>query len=762
MPDYDFRSLSPHDFELLARDLLQKTLGVRLESFTAGRDAGIDLRYRDDSNHVIVQCKHYAESGFDALARILAAKERTKVEKLSPSRYVLATSVGLTPGQKDKLLGILNPFCQGPGDILGRDDLNNLLTLHPEVERSHFKLWLTSSGVLERVLNAGIFADSATHVDRIRQRLARYVPNPSFDRARTILEKSRFCVIAGIPGIGKTTLAEVLLADLVDRHGFNAFRVAQDLSELRPIKNPRSRQVFYFDDFLGKTALDKLQKNEDQRIIELMEEVSANPNWRFILTTREYILNAATMRYESFAQPKVPIQMCIVNLGDYTRQVRAKILYNHIFFSELPKEYKLALLDGQGYDRILAHRNYNPRVIEYMTAAHHARTVAAPVYLSEFVESLDNPSRIWDHAFRRQISEAARSLLLVLATLDDATIDDLEKAFWSFHRSRKERFGFSSGPNDWTDALRELEGNFVKTTKIGSSFTVDFHSPSVKDFIESYIDSNETDALDLLRNAVFFEQYSALWTGAKGKPFAGITRARAEYLATLSKHFSAPSAATIREVNSFAEVLRLAPRAISNESRAEFFIGVVDAASGTNAEVVDGLLRQLAGFWSSGAADREDLVRLLQKLAKRGLSQADPVFEAAKHCILAAPETDAEFRAAAAFCEQFPDSLLAEDLDILRSRFREYLDDHPLHWDDDPDLLRSVAGDLEYVGERINVSTDPVVQHLVERADELERERAEPEPDDDYDGDWDSSRSAVDDVQGMFDGLAADLRGQSS
>ena len=46
MSDYDFRSLSPHDFELLCRDILQKPLGVQLESFTAGRDCGIDFRYR--------------------------------------------------------------------------------------------------------------------------------------------------------------------------------------------------------------------------------------------------------------------------------------------------------------------------------------------------------------------------------------------------------------------------------------------------------------------------------------------------------------------------------------------------------------------------------------------------------------------------------------------------------------------------------------------------------------------------------------------
>jgi hypothetical protein len=55
MADYDFRSLSPHDFELVCRDLLQKPLGVRLESFTAGRDSGIDFRYRTKTYTLIVQ-----------------------------------------------------------------------------------------------------------------------------------------------------------------------------------------------------------------------------------------------------------------------------------------------------------------------------------------------------------------------------------------------------------------------------------------------------------------------------------------------------------------------------------------------------------------------------------------------------------------------------------------------------------------------------------------------------------------------------------
>jgi len=42
---YDFRTLSPIDFELLVRDLLQAELGITMESFGPGKDGGIDFRF---------------------------------------------------------------------------------------------------------------------------------------------------------------------------------------------------------------------------------------------------------------------------------------------------------------------------------------------------------------------------------------------------------------------------------------------------------------------------------------------------------------------------------------------------------------------------------------------------------------------------------------------------------------------------------------------------------------------------------------------
>lgn len=88
-----------------------------------------------------------------------------------------------------------------------------------------------------------------------------------------------------------------------------------------------------------------------------------------------------------------------------------------------------------------------------------------------------------------------------------------------------------------------------------------------------------------------------------------------------------------------------------------------------------------------------------------------------------------------------------------------FASDHPLSLDDEPDTLRSVAADIEYVGEKLGIATEEFTQGLYERADEIESERAEQEPpDEDDDGPWRSSESQVDDIQRMFDGLQSDLK----
>jgi hypothetical protein len=211
---YDFRTLSPLDFEELVRDLLQAELHVLMESFGPGRDLGIDFRFANANGKAIVQAKHFLDSGAAALIRV-ARRENQKISKLSPHRYLLATSVSLTPVIKRKLRQALPGVQLAESDIFGRSDLNNLLGRHPEIERKHFKLWIASTAVLERILHSGVYNRTQTEMEIIRSIVPRFVHNDSVPAAERIL--ARFIHRGLKPQFRRASAARFLVASVTRR-----------------------------------------------------------------------------------------------------------------------------------------------------------------------------------------------------------------------------------------------------------------------------------------------------------------------------------------------------------------------------------------------------------------------------------------------------------------------------------------------------------------------------------------------------------------
>ena len=139
-------------------------------------------------------------------------------------------------------------------------------------------------------------------------------------------------------------------------------------------------------------------------------------------------------------------------------QDRARILLNHVYFSGLPQRYRMALHKERGYAKIVRHRNFSPRIVEWMTD-HVVRTGISPRdYVGEFLSSLDNPLRLWDHAFSNQLSDPARRLLTVIAGLPpEVAVDDVESAFSSFATALSKDYPLSMSPRDFRSAMKELD-----------------------------------------------------------------------------------------------------------------------------------------------------------------------------------------------------------------------------------------------------------------------------------------------------------------
>ncbi|MEO6282268.1 MAG: restriction endonuclease [Dyadobacter sp.] len=507
MPDYNFLNLSPPEFEDLTRDLLQKYLQITLESFASGRDGGIDLRHSISlEKTLIIQCKRYKD--YNALIRNLE-KELPKVNKLSPVSYIVSTTVDLTPHQKDVILTLFKPFILSTSDILGRSDLNNLLGIYPEIEKVHFKLWLSSSNILDRLLNSKIYNQSNFEEESIKNTINLYVDNESYYKANNIIKEKKYVIISGIPGIGKTTLARILVYHYL-ANGFDEFIFLSDsINDGYTSYREGKKQIFLFDDFLGTNFLEnKLNTNEEQRIVKFIEKVSKSLDKIIIMTTREYILVQAKQKYDIFNNPLLEFGKCILDLSQYTKIVRAKILYNHLFFSNLSEAHIQNLLKTNTYQTIIDHPNYNPRIIQTITNDDIWKTIDPSDFSNKFVEFIKNPQSVWKHSFENQISKLSQCILANLMTIGTLILlEDLKAITKNFVEKNWNTYRINYNEIEFKKSVKELENTFVEIRKDSANkLAIEYQNPSVQDFLVFYFREYGDYIRDIIISAKYFNQ----------------------------------------------------------------------------------------------------------------------------------------------------------------------------------------------------------------------------------------------------------------
>lgn len=612
MSDYDFHQLSPYDLEILARDLLQEHWGVAIESFKAGKDGGIDLRYAQGANKLIVQVKHFLKSGLSKLKSELN-KEVRKVKQIQPTRYSIVTSVPLSAGNKNDIVKIIGADVLKPTDIFGQEDLNNLLGLYPKIEHQHYKLWLASRAVLDRVIHTATLTQSEFKVQQVHQEARRYVQSDAYPQAREMLDKHRVVVIAGPPGVGKTTLANLLLYEHLARK-YQAVLIQRDIEEGQRLFQPGTPQIFYFDDFMGATFLgdrsSAFNGASDKALLDFIAMVRHNPTARLILTTREHIYSQAAERSERLRDSDLDDLRVFLRMPSYSFAQKASILYNHLYFSDLPVEYQDELLRDAFYLQIIKHEKFNPRLIEWLSSYRRLSKVPVTQY-REFVDNLlRDPSEIWRHAYEQEITDAARSLLLSLFSLGGkAGGTTLKAAFNALHVYRSGQYGFSRRPEDFRSALREIEGTFIKPY---SAHGIEVIDPSVLDLLNTVVRQATDNAIDLISGAATFDQIHRIWVFAKAPMNGSVLDALRECSDRLADSM-ADHMAKERRIDLGDGTI--GKRGMTFESRLATVIDMAERlASAELAKLVGPLFERLQFEWRSERPDINDAIDLLRRL----------------------------------------------------------------------------------------------------------------------------------------------------
>ena len=493
---------------------MTKILGIHLERFGSGRDGGVDLTDNAYKKEIVIQVKHYVKTGVAGLIRSLK-NELPKVKEINPKQYYICCSKELSPQKKSEIYSIFSDYMDSPSNIITLIEIDDFLSSpeNDEILRKHFKLWIDSTAVLTNVLNNDIFIDCEALLYNIENDQKLFVKTTVFDKAIASLNKNNVLIILGDPGVGKTITSKMLVLHYATQN--YKIRYTTDGADLAALKRALSsdrqtKEVILLDDCFGQVYFSMKDSQEDE-LIALIRHVRMNPNKLLIMNSRVTIYHEATARTPNLitCMHNKEFKVHVLDMTDISSIEKAKIFYNHLYFKGIPEEFFAQIKHNKNYRKIIEHRNYNPRIIEYVCEPNRLSTLIPGQYMDFIMKSLDNPEEAWKNEYERRLKEVDRLLITTIYSLSSKTVSkELVRQCYNHRLSNIATIDLSI--NHFEQALARLSGAFVKHIDKKGVEMLSIANPSINDFIKSHLEKNEPEKKSLINSCVSVRQLKRL------------------------------------------------------------------------------------------------------------------------------------------------------------------------------------------------------------------------------------------------------------
>lgn len=497
---FHYANLSDFEFELLCRDIMERKIGCPLRCFAPGRDGGVDITETKLSGKHMVQVKHYIDSPYPTLLSSLK-KELPKVKQKQPQHYYVCCGKKLTACNISEIYQLFSDYMDDAEAVVDLMEIDRFLHKkeNADILERHYKLWLESTSVLERLGNQDIAIDCDAFFYRIEKEQKLFVKTKYYEEGRKLLEKEHMLMLLGDPGVGKTMLTKMLALAFAAEGYRIRYTTNGELADLkRALSADRERkELIVLDDCLGQHYF-KMQETKENELLALVKYIMRNPAKLLIMNSRVTIFHEAKERscdFRYFMEDE-NIKIRKIEMNGLDEEEKGRIFYNHLYFAEIPEEYYRNVSKDRCYRAIVRHVNYTPRLIEFVTKKKNYEQAAPDHYAAFIMDCLENPRELWKDEFTRKLGPEDRALLLTLYSLTDTSVEEpvLVAAFLKRLSSLE---GMDTTRNLYDEALRRLTDSMVQMIEQNGRKRIGVCNPSINDFLKNYIRENPMEQANM-------------------------------------------------------------------------------------------------------------------------------------------------------------------------------------------------------------------------------------------------------------------------
>ncbi|WP_454890517.1 nSTAND3 domain-containing NTPase [Sphingopyxis chilensis] len=349
--DYPLHKLGWKAFQDLAVGIAEECLRRPVQNFLPNHDAGRDGAFvgrwdGDDpaAGESTIQCK-FTSSPSKNLTLSLLKDEMAKAKLLASLNladdYIILTNHPVTGASDLTIRAAFEQAGVGRCRIFGYDWITRQIRTSPQLRMMAPRLY--GLGDLNDVLDGRAYEQAQLILSAMGEDLQRLVVTEAHRGSVRAISKHNLVLLLGAPAAGKSTIGASIAVGAADIWKSATIRITSP-EDLRRHLSANGSQFFWIDDAWGNTQYQRQTAEAWNQVFPLMQGAMMKGS-RFLITSRDYIWQAAQSDLKLQAIPVLKQSQVVINVEELSTSEKAQILYNHVKLGDQSASFKAKVKD---------------------------------------------------------------------------------------------------------------------------------------------------------------------------------------------------------------------------------------------------------------------------------------------------------------------------------------------------------------------------------------------------------------------------------